>query len=365
MNHEREQVLHTPFTLGPYTLANRVVMAPMTRARTGEARIPTPSTVEYYRQRAGAGLIVSEGAQVSERGIGYLGTPGIHSDAQVDGWRRVTDAVHAEGGRIFLQLWHVGRASHPSVQPDGGQPVAPSAVAIEGEIFTTEGMRPFPTPRALEQDEIAGIVAEFADGARRAYRAGFDGVEIHGANGYLVDQFLRDGSNRRTDAYGGTVEKRARFLLEVTAAVADVWGGSRVGVRLSPTSPFNGMSDADPAATFGFAAHALNRFSPAYLHVIEPLASPSSGPRLSPMLKSVFRGAFIANGGYDAASAREALAAGRADLVSFGVPFIANPDLPERFRTGAPLAEADRATFYTGGDEGYVDYPALEPALAG
>jgi N-ethylmaleimide reductase len=376
---ERTPNLFTPFRLGPYELRNRVVMAPMTRSRAGEGGVPTPLMAEYYAQRAGAGLIVSEGSQVSPQGVGYPGTPGIHTDAQVAGWRRVTDAVHARGGRIFLQLWHVGRVSHPSMQPDGALPVAPSAIGAPGELYTGQGMKPFVTPRALETDEIAGIVEQYAEGARRAYVAGFDGVELHGANGYLIDQFLRDGTNHRTDRYGGSVENRARFLEEVTAAVVDVWGGERVGVRISPMGLVNGMSDTDPVATFGYAAYALNRFNLAYLHVSETigeqerrsadgsfvvLGRAGAEPRVSPVLKAIFRGPFIANGGYDGQTGNAAIAGRQADLVAFGVPFLANPDLPERLRADAPLNTPDRATFYGGDEHGYTDYPVLQTAGA-
>jgi N-ethylmaleimide reductase len=315
---------------------------------------------------------------VSPQGVGYPDTPGIHTDAQVEGWRRVTDAVHARGGRIFLQLWHVGRVSHPSLQPGGALPVAPSAIGIPGELWTGRGKKPFVTPRALETDEIARIVAQFGEGARRAYKAGFDGVELHGANGYLIDQFLRDGANHRTDRYGGSVENRVRFLEEVTAAVVDVWGGERVGVRISPLAPTNGLSDTDPVAVFGYAAHVLNRFNLAYLHVVEPIGwERRSGEssfvvtsrgraetRVSPVLKAIFRGAFIANGGYGGETGNAAIAGRQADLVSFGTPFLANPDLPERLRAGAPLNTPDRATFYGGDEHGYTDYPALETANA-
>ena len=367
MSGNGERTLFSPFQLGPYELPNRLAMAPMTRNRAGEGNVPTETTATYYAQRAGAGLLVTEGSQVSPQGVGYPNTPGIHTDAQVEGWKRVTEAVHAKGGRIFLQLWHVGRVSHPLVQENGETPVAPSPVGIEGTIFTPEGMKPFVTPRALETDEIRGVVEQFAEGARRAYAAGFDGVELHGANGYLIDQFLRDGSNRRTDQYGGTVPNRVRFLEEVTAAVVDVWGGARVGVRISPTGAYNGMSDSDPEATFSYAAYALNRFSPAYLHVVEPVGQPftpgalfSQGGRISPTLRAIFRGAFIANGGYDAQTADAAIRAGEADLVSFGVPYLANPDLARRFAEGAPLNEPDRGSFYGGDARGYVDYPTLE-----
>ena len=360
-----ERNLFTPFQLGPYELRNRVAMAPMTRSRAAEGNVVTDLTAEYYRQRSTAGLIVTEGTQVSPLGVGYTSTPGIHTAEQVAAWRKVTEAVHEEGGRIFAQLWHVGRVSHPSFH-GGALPVAPSAIGFEGQVLTYQGVQPYVAPRALEREEIAGVVAEFAEAARRAYDAGFDGVELHGANGYLIDQFLRDGSNHRTDDYGGSVVNRVRFLSEVTAAAADVWGGDRVGVRLSPRNPNNGMSDSDPEATFSYAAHTLNRFGLAYLHVLEPIAGPMAqpGPRVTPALRAIFRGPLMVNGGYDAVTAAAAIARGEADLVAFGVPFLANPDLPRRLRERAPLNEPDRATFYGGGAEGYVDYPALDEVAA-
>ncbi len=348
-----------PYELGPLHLKNRVLMAPMTRSRAAPGNVPSPSAATYYAQRATAGLIVTEATQVSPQGVGYISTPGIHTGEQVQGWRRITDAVHAAGGLIFLQLWHVGRISHVSLQPGRQAPVAPSAITAQGETFTPEGKLPFSPPRALDTSEIADVVGQFVHGARLAREAGFDGVELHGANGYLVDQFLRDGSNHRTDAYGGPVENRARFLLEVTDAITEVWGRERVGVRLSPVSAYNSMSDSDPATTFSYAARELSARRIGYLHVVEPLGGPGAGPRISPLLREQFRGTFVANGGYDATSAHEAIARGEADLVSFGASFLANPDLPERFRRGAPLNPPDTSTFFTGGDRGYLDYPAL------
>jgi N-ethylmaleimide reductase len=357
--------LFAPFQLGPLPLANRIVMAPMTRNRAGAGSVPTALNAEYYVQRASAGLIVSEATQVSPQGVGYPGTPGIHSDAQVEGWRRVTDAVHRVGGRIFLQLWHVGRISHPSLQPDGALPVAPSAIAAEGDAFTASGPQAFVAPRALETGEVAGVVAQFEDGARRALAAGFDGVEIHAANGYLIDQFLRDGTNRRTDRYGGLVENRARFLREVAEAVTGVWGGERVGVRLSPWSDFNSMRDGDPPATFGHAARVLAPFGLAYLHVIEPASGvPAGAAPLAPALKAAFGGPLVVNGGYTRALAEAALARGEADLVSFAAWFLANPDLPARLARNAPLNAPEPATFYGGDDHGYTDYPPLDRGLA-
>jgi N-ethylmaleimide reductase len=358
---QQPPTLLSPVQLGPYTLRNRMVMAPMTRNRAGEGNVPSDLAVTYYRQRASAGLIVTEGTQVSLQGVGYVNTPGIHTDAQVEGWRRVTTAVHEQGGRIFLQLWHVGRVSHPLHQPGGALPVAPSALAPAGLAKTPEGPQPFVAPRALDLEEIPGVVRQFEDGARRALKAGFDGVEIHGANGYLIDQFLRDGSNRRTDVYGGPVENRARFLLEVAEAVTGVWGPDRVGVRFSPTSSYNDMSDSDPAATFRYATEALDRLGLAYLHVIEPLGTE---PRVAPLLRERFRGAFILNGGYDLETANAALAAGEADLIAFGKLFLANPDLPERFAERALLNAPDPATFYVGGEKGYIDYPTRDAMTA-
>jgi len=344
-------------------------MAPMTRSRAGEGLVPTELMATYYTQRASAGLIVTEATQVSPRGIGYIYTPGIYTDAQVAGWKLITDAVHERGGKIFLQLWHVGRISHPSLQPNGEPPVAPSAIAPKGQAFTYEGLKPFETPRALDTAEIPGVIAEFANGALLAQRAGFDGVEIHAANGYLIDQFLQDNTNHRTDVYGGSVENRARFLLEVTEAVVEVWGADRVGVRLSPRGTFNDMGDSDREATFTYAVEQLDRFGLAYLHLVEPIGGMMAealvpGERLSPRFRELFHGPIIANGGYDKASANEVLASGEADLVAFGTLFISNPDLPERFASDAPLVEAERATFYGGGEQGYTDYPALAEARA-
>jgi len=359
--------LLTPALLGPYTLRNRVVMAPMTRNRAGEGLVPTETMATYYRQRASAGLILTEATQVSPQGIGYPSTPGIYTDAQVEGWKRVTAAVHEQGGRIFLQLWHVGRISHPSLQPGGALPVAPSAIAPEGMAKTYEGAQPFVTPRALELDEIPGVVEQFADGARRALAAGFDGVEIHGANGYLIDQFLRDGSNHRTDAYGGSIENRARFLLEVADAVTEVWGADRVGVRLSPLGAFNSMSDSDPETTFGYAAEELGKRGIAYLHLamLGGAGNPESQEhRMAALLHEKLGGVLMLNGGYTRETGEAIVASGLADLVSFGTLFLANPDLPERFAESAPLNMPDRATFYGGDHRGYIDYPARQAVPA-
>ncbi|WP_035991219.1 alkene reductase [Leptolyngbya sp. KIOST-1] len=360
-----EKNLFTPIKLGAYELPNRIAMAPLTRNRAGEGNVPQPLNVTYYEQRASAGLIITEASQISPQGMGYPATPGIHSAEQIAGWQQVTEAVHAKGGRIFLQLWHVGRISHPSLQPDGATPVAPSAIQPQGDAMTYEGMQRFVTPRALELEEIPGIVDQYRQAAKNALEAGFDGVEVHGANGYLLDQFLRDGSNHRTDAYGGPVENRARLLLEVTEAVVEVLGGDRVGVRLSPSSTFNDMSDSDPRATFGYAIQALNQFNLAYLHLLEPSESDlRHGGTAIPTkeFRPLYDGLLMVNWDYDQESGNRAIASGNADLVSYGKLFIANPDLPQRFAQNAPLNEPNPDTFYGGGAEGYTDYPALAEA---
>ena len=348
--------LFSPYGLGPLTLPNRLVMAPMTRSRALEGNVPNPLAETYYVQRASAGLIVTEASQVSPQGVGYIRTPGIHSPQQIAAWRKITDAVHRVGGTIFLQLWHVGRISHPDFH--GGElPVGPSAVAANGTVFTAEGPKQMVAPRALELSELPGIVEQFRTGAANAKAAGFDGVELHGANGYLLDQFTRDGSNKRTDAYGGSIENRSRLPLEVTQAVIDVWGADRVGYRISPTGAFNSMSDSDPLHTFSHLTEQLSRLDIVYLHVVDPLAG--SNARVAPKLREKFDGSFIVNGGFDAATAQAALSRGEADLVAFGVPFLANPDLPRRYRTKSPLNPPDQATFYAGEAKGYVDYPPL------
>lgn len=352
--------LFTPLQMGSSTLPNRLVMAPLTRNRAGAGNIPQPMNVEYYRQRATAGLIISEGSQISPAAVGYPATPGIHSQEQVAGWKQVTDAVHARGGHIFLQLWHCGRVSHPSLLPDGALPVAPSAIQPAGEAVTYQGMQSFVTPRALETGEVAGIVEDFRLAARNALAAGFDGVEIHAANGYLLDQFIRDGSNRRNDIYGGSVENRCRLLLEVTAAVSGVWGANRVGVRISPVNGFNDMHDSDPQHTFNHVAASLSPLGLAYLHAMEASVGSEAHPAFDfPQMRRLFKGIYIANAGYDKTRAEAALDSGYADLVAFGVLFIANPDLPERFAKNAPLNAPDPSTFYGGNEKGYTDYPFL------
>ena len=358
--------LLSPGRLGAVELANRVVMAPMTRNRSNKDETPGPHVATYYAQRASAGLIITEATQAGPLFQGYAFTPGLHNDAMVEGWRKVTDAVHARGGRIAVQLWHVGRISHSSMR--GGQwPVAPSAVAASGKIFTYDGLLPFETPRALDVGEIREIVRHFARSARLAIAAGFDAVELHGANGYLVDQFLRDGTNHRTDEYGGSVERRARFLLEVTGAMAEAIGADRVGVRLSPDNAYNSMHDSDPVRTFGTAARLLDPFGLAWLHVTETGARPEGAdhPPATEAIRAAYRGPLMLNAGYTAEQAERILAAGTAEAVSFAEPFIANPDLVERFAEGAPLAKGDRASYYGGTDKGYIDYPVREGALAG
>ncbi|WP_091897382.1 alkene reductase [Bradyrhizobium sp. Rc2d] len=363
--------LFTPTQIGPYRLSHRIVMAPLTRMRSDPGDIPSDLMVEYYTQRASdGGLIVSEATPVSIRGNGYAGTPGIYSDTQIAGWRRVTDAVHAKGGRIFQQLWHVGRQSHVDLQPNREAPVAPSALVAEGHAYTKRGEAPFSMPRALKLHEIPGIIEEFRSGAERALRAGFDGVEIHGANGYLPDQFLQDGTNKRTDEYGGGIENRARFLLEVTQAAISVWGSDRVGVRISPSGTYGSMSDSNPPATFGYVTTELDRLGIAYLHVVEPRIKGTEeiaygqAPVATEHLRPKFSRTLIAAGGFAPASAEAVVISGDADLVAFGRHFISNPDLPERLRRGLPLSRYDRSTFYGGDARGYTDYPTADLASA-
>ncbi len=358
--------LFSPFTLGPTTLPNRLVMAPLTRSRADDGDVPSDLAVTYYTQRATAGLIISEASQVSPQGKGYPKTPGIYSDAQVAGWKRVTDSVHGAGGRIFLQLWHVGRISHPSSQEGGILPVGPSAIQPAGKIYTATGEQEFVTPRALETSEMPGVIEQYRQGARNAKDAGFDGVEIHAANGYLLDQFLRDGTNQRTDGYGGSVENRVRLLLEVTTAIIEIWGADRVGVRLSPYSDFDDMHDSDPVTLFTYVAEKLRGLGIVYLHVIEPVRSdhPMAMPEsettpIAPILHKAFGGAYMLNGGYNKETGTAAIESGDADLICYGVPFIANPDLVKRYKTDAALNTPDPSSFYAGDAGGYTDYPAL------
>lgn len=357
--------LFDSFRLGNLTLPNRVVMAPLTRNRALVGLVPNPLAVEYYGQRASAGLLVSEATQVSQQGQGYQDTPGIYSKEQVAGWRKVTDHVHERGGRIFLQAWHVGRISHTLLQPNGGAPVAPSAIRAKTKTFVNNAFTEVSEPRALELSEIPGIIDSYRRGAANAIEAGFDGVEVHGANGYLLDQFAKDGTNKRTDAYGGSIENRARLMLEVSKAVAGEIGTERTGIRISPVTPANDVSDSNPQPLFDYIVDQLNALKLVYIHVIE---GATGGPRdIAPFdygsLRRRFKGAYIANNGYDFQLATKVLAANEADLIAFGKLYIANPDLVERLKKGAPLNEPDKATFYGGGAKGYTDYPTLDAAL--
>ena len=353
--------LFQPIDLGPVRLSNRVVMAPLTRSRATDDGDLRDMHVEYYRQRAGAGLIITEATNISPEGRGYAWTPGIFSERQVADWKRVTDGVHAEGGKIVLQLWHVGRISHPDLQPGGALPVAPSAVKPEMKAFTQDGFKDIPAPRALEKDELPRVVEDYVKASKNAKAAGFDGVEIHSANGYLLDQFLRDGANQRTDEYGGSVENRMRFPLEVVDAVVGVWGAERVGIRISPVSPANDLRDSDPRAVFTPYVEELSKRGLVYLHVIEGETRGKRDPQAFKAweLRDHFKGAYMGNNGYDRDLAIERVEKGGVDLVCFGRPFISNPDLVDRLRLGAPLAEWDESTFYGGDEKGYIDYPAL------
>jgi N-ethylmaleimide reductase len=355
--------LFDPVRIGDIDLANRIVMAPLTRNRAGPGGVPSKLAVEYYRQRASAGLIVTEGSQVCPQGQGYADTPGIHGAEQVAGWRRVTDAVHAEGGRIVVQLWHVGRVSHVSLQPHGQPPVSSTSRCADAKTFVGGRFTPVSPPRALAANEIPGVVASFRDAALRAMDAGFDGVEVHGANGYLIDQFLRDGINDRADAYGGTIDNRVRLLVEIMQAIAASIGGRRTGLRLSPVTPSNGAAqDSDPQRLY---EHALAALAPLQLAFVEVVEGATGGARDYAAfdyaaLRRRFAGAWIANNGYGRRMALDAVASGAADLVSFGRPFIANPDLVRRLREDAPTNRLDTATLYGGGAKGYIDYPALD-----
>ena len=359
--------LFEPFKLGAMTLPNRLVMAPLTRNRAvPPGMVPSPLAVDYYGQRASAGLLVTEATQVSQQGQGYQDTPGIYSREQVAGWRKVTDRVHEKGGRIFIQIWHVGRVSHVSLQPNGGAPVAPSAIRANGKTFVGGAFTDISEPRALELAEIPFILDSFKRATANALEAGFDGVEIHGANGYLLDQFAKDGANKRNDAYGGSIENRAKLMLEVAKAVAAEAGANRTGIRISPVTPSNDISDSDPQPLFDYIVDGLNDLKLVYLHVVE---GATGGPRDNApfdyaSLRKRFAGAYVANNGYDFELATKTLAAGAADLIAFGKPFISNPDLVERLKRGAPLNAWDKATFYGGDAKGYTDYPALATADA-
>lgn len=364
--------LFQPVHLPTLRLPHRVAMAPMTRSRAGAGNVPTAMMAAYYRQRVGAALIITEGVQISQQGQGYAWTPGIHTPAQVAGWRTIADTVHAAGGRIFMQLWHVGRVSHPVFQPDGGLPVAPSALPVPGKTFIIDEQGKgvwgdIPVPRALDLPGIEAIIDDYVAAARNAMAAGMDGVEIHAGNGYLLDQFINSASNHRTDAYGGSSENRARLLLQVVDAVAAAIGSVRVAVRLTPMGRFMGMADEAPEQTFGHIALELGGRNLAYLHLVEPaivgiVADTGIDPRWDALIRQMRRqygGVMMLAGGYDKDTAHQALAEGRADIIAFGRPFIANPDLPERLRLGAPLAIPDRDTFFGGDARGYIDYPAL------
>ncbi len=360
-----ERRLLSPIQAGEMKLRNRVVMAPLTRCRAGDGLVPTELTVQYYRQRASAGLIISEATQVVPEGQGYPNTPGLYTAQQLVGWRAVTDAVHERGGSMVAQLWHVGRISHPSYQPRGKAPGAPSAIRPVGQAVTEQGMRDFVTPRALETKEIAAIIEGFREGADLAKAAGFDGIELHAANGYLLDQFLRDGTNQRTDQYGGSIANRMRFPLEVLDAVLSVWPAGRVGIRLSPSGTMNDMRDSDPKTTFGAMVKALNPYKLAYLHLVESMEGDERhGGTIIPVgfFRPLYEGLIMVNGGYNAESAEAVLAKGDADMVSFGRLFIANPDLPARIAANAPLNPLRPEFFYGGGAQGYTDYPALGAA---
>jgi N-ethylmaleimide reductase len=359
--------LFEPFKLGPITLPNRFVMAPLTRNRAiPPGMVPSPLAIDYYGQRASAGLLITEASQVSQQGQGYQDTPGIYSKEQVEAWRKVTDRVHERGGKIFIQIWHVGRVSHTALQPGGGKPVAPSAVRAKGKTFVGGTFTDISEPRALELSEIPGVIEDFRRGTANALAAGFDGVEIHGANGYLLDQFAKDGANKRNDLYGGAIPNRARLMLEVTAAVAGEAGAERTGIRISPVTPANDISDSNPQPLFEHIVDQLNALQLAYIHVIE---GATGGPRDNApfdyaSLRKRFDGAYVANNGYDFELATKVLAEGAADLIAFGKPFISNPDLVERLKKGAPLNAWDKATFYGGDAKGYTDYPTLQAAVA-
>ncbi|MCD4788631.1 MAG: alkene reductase [Bacteroidales bacterium] len=364
---QKKPVLLSPVTLGKYKLRNRVIMAPLTRRRCTEKHVPTDIMRIYYEQRASAGLIIAEAAAVSPQAIGYMNSPGIYTQEQVNAWKPITKAVHNKNGLIFLQLWHVGRISHPFIQPDGRLPVSASAKKAEGYANTPKGKKPFVTPRALNTDEIPGIINDFKNASENAIEAGFDGVEIHGANGYLLDQFLHDGSNIRTDNYGGSIRNRSRLLMEVTQAISKTIGSERVGVRLSPSGIYKDMIDSNPVKLYESIITQLSHFQIAYLHLLEPLVLLEPEKEYSRYLKVItphfrkfYKGTLITNCGYDFKSGNKIIEDGHADLVAFGKLFISNPDLVERFATGAPLNPWDEDTFYYGGGKGYIDYPLLD-----
>jgi N-ethylmaleimide reductase len=362
------QKLFTPLKVGAIEAKNRIVMAPLTRSRADNDTDEVGDLhVEYYAQRAGAGIIITEAAQISPEGKGYIKTPGIYTEGQVAAWKKVTDAVHKAGGKIVIQLWHVGRISHVDIQPNGQKPVAPSAIAADMKTFTGEGMVPTSEPRALGIEEMPRIVADYVHATKMAKKAGFDGVEVHGANGYLLDQFMKTKSNKRDDAYGGSVENRARLLLEVLEGVTQAWDGAHVGLRLSPFSPANDIADENPQETFEYVIRELNKFGLAYLHMVEGSTGQSRDIKEGEdfaELRKLFDGVYMANNLYDRDMAVSAVEEGKADLVAFGRPYIANPDLAKRLERNAPLNDGDTKTFYAGGKEGYTDYPFLEQIAA-
>lgn len=359
--------LLTPIKVGKYDLKNRVIMAPLTRRRATDDHVPTPIMKNYYAQRASAGMIISEATNISLQAVGYRNSPGIFTQEQVEAWKPVTAAVHEKGGLIFMQLWHVGRVSHPLLQPDGQLPVSASAIAVEGEVSTNAGRKPHVTPRALDLNEIPGVVEDYRNAAILAIEAGFDGIEVHGANGYLPNQFLHDGSNQRTDAYGGSIENRSRFMLEITQACCEAIGKDRVGIRLSPSGIFKGMYDSNPVALYEYLITELNQLQLAYLHLMEPYVALKPPEKyshyldpLTPHFRKFFNGPIITNVDYNFESGNQIIRRGHADMVAFGKPFISNPDLVERFEKGWPLTEWDKSTFYYGGEKGYTDYPEYQ-----
>ncbi len=358
--------LFDALTIGSNTFKNRIFMAPLTRNRAGDGDVPHELNAEYYAQRAGAGLIISEATQISQQGKGYIDTPGIYTDAQVEGWRKVTKAVHDEGGKMFAQLWHVGRISHTSLQPNEQAPVAPSAIRADAQTFIGE-MVDVSEPRALSEQDIKAVIADYTHAARCAREAGFDGVEVHAANGYLIDQFIQSGTNKRNDKYGGNAAARAQFLFDVIEAVAGIWEYDCIGVRLSPCGQFNDMSDENPEATFSTVIAGLNRYNLGYLHMVEQFPGSETSKEERAILKRLrgeWNGAYIANGGFDKASGEEYIQSGAADAIAYGRPYIANPDLVQRFKHNATLNEPDEETFYGGGKEGYTDYPTMQQAQA-
>ncbi len=353
--------LLSPISVGTLNLDNRIFMAPLTRCRAVQDNRPNELMAQYYAQRASAGLIISEATQISAMGIGYPCTPGIHNPDQIEGWKKVTEAVHNKGGHIFLQLWHVGRISHPDFL-NGETPIAPSAIQPSGEVYTFEGMKPYVTPRSISEEEISGVVQQYKQAAINAIEAGFDGVEVHGANGYLIDQFLRDGTNVREDSYGGNIQKRARFLFEVLESVCGAIGSDKVGLRLSPSGTFNDMTDSNPKEHFSYIAQELNTFNLAYLHIVDALEGDiRHGANVVDLavLRNAYKGVLVTNGAYTQDRGNHAIENNLADAVSFGELFIANPDLPERFKSHAPLQKPDPNTYYTQDAVGYLDYPSL------